>query len=334
MNIAYIGIDVSKDTLSIDAGALGTRTIPNTPADIRKALKGIVRKAGDTPPHICFEATGPYTHALVKECCALPFSILNPYLVSQFAKSLGSAKTDPIDAGIIRRYAEVKRPEASPKPRESIARIRRLLTERNALTKSLVLFGAVVEGGAAKHARQAIKAVGRLVKKIDAEIDKAGEADEETAGLVDALDGVTGVGRLTAVIVAAQVPEIGTLGRRKAGKLAGLAPFTRQSGRWKGKAFIGGGRKDVRNALYMPAMVARRYNPDLQTLHTRPTAKGKPCKVAMTAVMRKLFCHLDAVARKHKAARAASGPTPSFLPSASPRTPISSPPVSPLQQPT
>ena len=308
--VAYIGIDVSKETLDIDAGVLGAMKINNAPAEIRKALKAIARKVGaDATPRFCFESTGPYGNALAAQCHAagLRCSVLNPYKVACFAKSVANAKTDRIDAALIRRYAEARRPEPAAAPNKALAEVEKLVLTRDALVKCSVILRAVMDtlrGSAGARVMEGVIAfLERKADKYKELIEAAVEKDEEAAGLVKALRKVKGVGALTAAAVAAGMPEIGTLGRRKAAALAGLAPYVRESGMYKGMARIGGGRKRVRTALFMPATVAIQHDPMMKALHQREIAKGKPYKVALTAAMRRLLCRLESVAKEHLAKR-------------------------------
>jgi len=307
--IVYIGIDVSKDTLDIDAGDLGVMRIGNTPAEVRKAVKAITRKAQGRRLHACFESTGQYHAMLEGECryMGIAHSVLNPYKVACFAKSVAHAKTDAIDAHAIRRYAEVRRPAPTPPPGKAIADLDGLVLLREALVKTNVALRATLETvrrpAAARPVRRAIACGEKQIAEYDRLIAEAVEADKEVSGLVSALSAVKGVGTLTAAKVAAWMPEIGRLGRRKAAALAGLAPHTRESGKWKGRSRIGGGRKGVRDALFMPATVARRHDPYMKRAYERLVGNGKPYKVAMTAIMRMLICHLEAVAKDYYAKR-------------------------------
>jgi Transposase and inactivated derivatives len=315
--VVYIGIDVSKDTLDIDAGeSTGTMKIGNAPAEIRKALKAAARKAGGTP-HACFESTGQYHAALAEECrkAGVAYSILNPYKVACFAKSVAHAKTDAIDAAVIRRYAEVRRPEPTPPPGKASSGLDALLVMREAVVKANValcaVLGTVRCAAARKPMERAIACNKKQVAEYDRLVAEAVEADAELAGLVGALRAVKGVGTLTAAKVAAWMPEIGTLGRRRVAALAGLAPRTRESGKWKGQSRIGGGRKEVRDALFMPATSARRHDPHMRDAYKLLIARGKPQKVAQAAAMRMLLCRLESVAREYRAKR---GPALAPLP--------------------
>ena len=308
--VVYIGIDVSKGTLDIDTRDFGAMRIANTPVEVRKALSALARKAGpEGTPQVCFESTGPYTGALVAECQAkaIAYSILNPHKVACFARSVAHAKTDRADASAIRRYAEVKRPAPARPPGKALARLDEFILAREATVKSLValksVLGTITDPAVMKHTRRIVAILERKVAGFDRLIAEAVQADAEISGLVGALGGVKGVGALTAAKAAAWMPEIGTPGRRKAAALTGLAPHTRESGQWKGKAGTGGGRKHVRDALYMAALSAITHDPVQEGFYRRLRDRGAPGKVALTAVMRKLVCHLDAVARAHYARR-------------------------------
>jgi transposase len=236
----------------------------------------------------------------------LRYSILNPSKVRHFATSMAQAKTDALDARIIRLYSEVKRPAPTPTPHKVLAELDALVLAREAVMKSAIALRSTLEtlnGAAAKPIQRIVAFNEKRIAEYDRLIAEAVGMDTEVSGLIDALGEVKGVGVLTAVKIVSGVPEIGRLGRRKAAALVGLAPHTRESGKWKGKSRIGGGRKRVRVALFMPATTAIRYNPEMKRVHTHLMAKGKPYKVALTAVMRRLICHLDSVAKGYYAKR-------------------------------
>jgi transposase len=305
--IEYIGIDVSKETLDIDAGSLGAAKIANTPAQVRKTLAQFTRKA-TLPLQVCFESTGPYIRPLVAVCQAksMPYSVLNSQRVSSFAKALASAKTDAIDAYLIRLYAQVRRPAPTPILRKALVELDKLVLARDAIVKCNVALTGTLEtltGSPAKLMRRVIAANKKKIDECGRLIAKTVKSDEETAGLVSALTGVIGVGELTAVKVISGMPELGHLGRRRVSSLAGLAPHTRESGHFKGKARTGGGRKSVRDALFMAATVAIRFDPEMKRFHEGLMARGKPYMVALTAVMRKMLCHLESVAKAYYAQR-------------------------------
>ena len=310
--VAYVGVDVSKDTLSIDAGPAFTGTVSNCAKEIRGWLRKLPKHLGtEHTVVVCFESTGPYGEQLFLQCCeaGVPACILNPAQVRQYAKAMSeSAKTDPIDARVIRLFAECRKPEPSPAPSRAEVSLRKLILVRSALMKSIVQLSGTLDSvnshEAGKLLAKSITALRKQVKELDGRIVQAATSDERLAGLVKALSGIEGVGVLTAATVVALVPEIGTLGRRRSAAIAGLAPFTRDSGRFKGKTFVTGGRAEVRRSLFMPATVAVRFNPVLKDAYANLRKNGKPYKVAITAIMRRLFAHMDAVAAqwlKHQA---------------------------------
>ena len=303
--IVYIGVDVSKESLSFDAATMFVGDIPNTSAKIQAVLRKLAKKAGEaTTLHVCLEATGPYGELLLDEChkAGIRASVLNPAKVRLYAKAISeSAKTDPIDARVIRLFAETRKPEPAPPSSAACKNLRKLVLAREALSKTLAQLAGTLEsvdGPAAKSLRNLAAAAEKEIAALDAVIARTLKEDARLNGLSSALCEIKGIGILTSAKIIALVPEIGTLGRRRATALAGLAPFTRQSGKWKGRSFIGGGRSEVRRALFMPATSARIHDPIQKAFYEKLTAKGKPYKVALTAIMRKLFCHMDSVAAR------------------------------------
>jgi len=146
-----------------------------------------------------------------------------------------------------------------------------------------------------RHCKQRLDQIARHVEALDAEIAAIIAADPTLARRHEILSSIDGVGTLTANQLIATMPELGALENKQAASLAGLAPIARQSGQWKGKSFIRGGRANVRQALYMPALVAARFNPDLKAKYRQLIAAGKPAKVAITAVMRKIIVTANAL---------------------------------------
>lgn len=303
--VVYVGVDVSKETLSVDADRLFKGDLPNTEKGFRKLI-GALRKAAPCGIlHVVFESTGPYGSRLFSALCreGVLASQLNPAKVRHFARAMSqTAKTDRIDARVIRLFAEAKRPEPDRAPSEGECGIRQLVLARNALMKSLVQLTGTLESLTDTEAAAYVKKLARTardeIRRIEKAIAATAKKEARLAGLVGELAKIEGVGGLTAATVVSLVPELGTLGRRNAAALAGLAPFTRASGKWKGRAFVSGGRDSLRRALFMPATVASRCNPVLKSVYERLRKAGKPYKVAITAVMRKLFAHMDCVAAK------------------------------------
>ena len=151
-----------------------------------------------------------------------------------------------------------------------------------------------------RHNKQGLVQIKKQIGDIDAAIDLLIHTLPETARAMEILKSIPGIGQISAATVLIQMPEIGTMTRKQVASLTGVAPMTRQSGKWQGKSFIQGGRKAVRDALYMPALVAARYNPDLKAKYDKMIASGKPPKIALTALMRKLIETANALIKADK----------------------------------
>lgn len=297
-SIIYAGLDIHKETLVLHISGRDA-TLPNTPAGHRKLLN-VLEKHGS--PHVVCEASGGYERQIVAalHTAGVPVSVLNPAQVRNFAKALGQrAKTDPLDARLLSRCGDILQPKPTP-PRSKHERqlvelvryrlqlIEKLLTERQQ--------SEMIELAALR--RQSSSLVRRMeadLAKVDALLSKLRKESEQIAAKCQRLTDVIGVGEQTALSLLAEMPELGTLNRRQAAALAGLAPHPRQSGQWVGKASISGGRAQVRRTLYMAALSAARFHPTLSQFYQRLRMSGKPFKVALTAVMRKLLVILNLV---------------------------------------
>jgi transposase len=252
---------------------------------------------------VAVEATGGFETVVVASLAAasLPVVVVNPAQVRAFARALGQrAKTDPIDAQVIAHFAAATRPQVRPLPDATTQALADLVTRRRQIIQMIVAERAREE----RASPRARKSIGRLLKTLQAELSELnGEIDETVRGSPvwrekeDLLASVPGVGPVTARTMLAELPELGQLDRRQIAALAGLAPFTRQSGQWRGKSFIGGGRASVRAVLFMAAMTATRHNPLLRAFHQRLRSAGKPKMVAIIAVARKLLTILNAMMR-------------------------------------
>ena len=301
MDTIVVGIDVSKDRLDVHVRPAGTVLSYSRDATGVEALAGEL--GGVAPQLIAVEATGGFETVVVASLAAagLPVVTVNPAQVRLFADAIGQrAKTDPIDAAVIAHFAEATRPQVRPLPDAATQALADLVTRRRQIIQMIV-----AEGQREKRASpRARKSIQRLLKTLRAELAELNtEIDETVRGSPlwrekeDLLSSVPGVGPGTVSTMLAELPELGSLDRRKIAALAGLAPFTRQSGKWRGKSFIGGGRASVRAALFMAAMSAMRWNPTLRAFHQRLRTAGKPKMVALIAVARKLLTILNAIIR-------------------------------------
>ena len=253
---------------------------------------------------IVLEATGGFETTVAGTLCAagLPLAVVNPRQIRDFARATGRlAKTDALDAAVIAHFADAVRPEPRPLPDAQARTLGELVTRRRQIVEMMA-----VERGRRKRltSRRMIKSVDRLLKALQRELsDLEEDLDDTVRGTPawreteDLLKSVPGVGDVTARTLIADLPELGTLDRKKIAALVGVAPFNRDSGTLRGKRTIWGGRANVRAALYMAALVASRHNPVLRRFYQRLVQAGKPKKVALTAVMRKLLTILNAIVR-------------------------------------
>jgi transposase len=300
----FVGIDVSKDRLDVHVRPSGeVFAVARDSAGIEELLG---RLGAQKPDIVAVEATGGFETVVAASLggAGLPVVVVNPAQVRSFAQALGKrAKTDPIDAAVIAHFIEATRPQVRQLPDEETMALADLVARRRQIVQ---MIGA--ERQREKRAnRRMKKSILRLLKalqkeltEIDQDIDDSVRGSPLWREKEDLLASVPGIGPTIARTIIAELPEIGTLDRRQIAALCGLAPFTRQSGQWRGRSFIAGGRVTVRTALFMGAMVAARYNPVLKDFRDRLVQTGKPKMVAIIAVARKLLTILNAIIRDKK----------------------------------
>jgi transposase len=295
-----VGIDVSKHELVIAIDPSGEQwTSGGEPA----ALDVLVARLQALAPQlIVLEATGGYERPLAAACTVaqLPVAIVNPRQVRAFAQALGrTAKTDAIDATVLAAFGARVQPAPRPVPDADtlalaalVARRRQLLemlgAERNRLAQTPT-------GPVARDLRQLIRWLERRLGHVETDLTDRIQRSPVWRVHDNLLQSVPGIGPTVARTLLAELPELGTLNRRAIAALAGVAPFNRDSGQWRGRRAIWGGRAPVRAALYMAALVATRHNPVLARFYQRLRAAGKPAKVALVAVMRRLLTILNAI---------------------------------------
>lgn len=305
MDSIIVGIDVSKDRLDIALRPSGEAFAVERNA---AGLELLAARLSALSPHIvALEATGGFetVAAAALAAAGLPVVIVNPAQIRAFAKAIGQrAKTDPIDAAVIAHFAEATKPEPRPLPDEATRLLADLVARRRQIVE---MIGAerqrekrVTIARLKKSIVRLVKALEKELTSLDTDIDDAVRGSPAWREKEDLLASVPGVGPIIARTLIAELPELGHLGRKQIAALAGLAPFTRQSGKWRGKSFIGGGRTVVRTALFMGAMVAKQHNPVLKAFFDRLVAAGKPKMVAIIAVARKLLTILNAVLRDNQ----------------------------------
>ena len=299
MTETTIGVDVSKDTLDAHRHPDGDgRRFANNAA----GHKALIAWIGSAATRIVFEPTGPYHGALERALAkaSLPVVKVNPRQARRFAEATGKlAKTDRMDAALLARMGALLQLEARPVHGELIAELKQLLIAREALVKDRTAAknrAKTVSLAVLKRQNaERLKHIERQIAAVEVEIECRIKACPELASRFTILTSIPGVARLTAFVLLIEMPELGSMEPGQAASLSGLAPVARQSGRWTGKAFIRGGRANVRQALYMPALVAMRFNPDLKAKYAQLVGAGKPAKVAITAIMRKLIVMANAL---------------------------------------
>jgi transposase len=296
MEKVTVGIDVSKDRLDIAVRPGGDVFVVERNA---AGLDSLVERLQQLAPHlVALEATGGFETVVAAALSAagLPLVVVNPAQIRSFAKALGKrAKTDPIDAAVIAHFAEAAAPELRPLPDDETRLLADLVARRRQI---IAMIGAERQREKRATAKSLKQSIARLIKalvkeltSVDTDIGEAMRGSPVWREKEDLLASVPGIGPVIARTLIAEMPELGQLDRKQIAALAGLAPWTRQSGQWRGKSFIGGGRVGVRCALFLGAMVAARHNPTLKAFFERLVAAGKPKMVAIVAVARKLLEH-------------------------------------------
>lgn len=303
----YIGIDVSKAHLDIatDDGQTAFR-VNNDEAG---QLQALGRLQELSPTLVVLEATGGFELELVLLLGTnkVPVAVVNPRQVRDFAKAFGIlAKTDAIDARVLARFAATTKPAPQPLPDEQSLVLEALLLRRRQLVSMLATernrLGAfsVTRRPHGRRAVESIQATIQWLQKqlesIDNEIQDQLKNSPLWREKEDLLRSVPGVGPVTARTLLVDLPELGTLDRKRIAALVGVAPFNRDSGGIRGKRRITGGRASVRSALYMACVASLRCNPVVKALYDRLHAT-KPVKVALVACMRKLLTILNAMVR-------------------------------------
>ena len=297
----YLGVDVAKHELVLDL--LNTiHRFENSASGIRKLLSTIARHPGCSCFQIVCEPSGGYEQPLVYAAlkAACPISLVQPLRVRRYAQALGLlAKSDPIDARLLSRFGSDLKPAALDPIDEDRCKLLELLNRRDELIATIQC-----ENNRAEHHADALclrqhRALVKLLEKqlvaIESAIRHLIASNASLAAAQRLLCQVQGVGVQTSSVLLAQMPELGRIGRQQIGALAGLAPYDRDSGMTSKKRFIQGGRAKVRRVLYMAALTAARCNPFLHPCYQRLRASGKPVKVALIAIARKLLIHLNSL---------------------------------------
>ncbi len=297
----FVGIDVSKAALDVHVLPEGDAfQVARNAAGIDDLVHKLTAYA---PRLVALEATGGFETVVAAGLAAakLPVAVVNPAQVRAFAHALGKrAKTDLIDALVIARFAEAAKPEPRALANEQTQQLADLVARRRQIVQMLTAERnrqRQASSRTAKSCARLIAALERELADVNGEIDDAVRGSPVWLEKQELLRSVPGVGPVVARTLLAELPELGALDRRRIAALCGLAPWTRQSGQWRGKSFIGGGRSSVRSALFMAALVASKRSPAFAAFYQRLIGRGKAKLAALIAVARKLLVVLNAVLR-------------------------------------
>jgi transposase len=297
----FVGIDVSKDQLDI------AQTPAGPPWAVANSGDGIAelvdRLQALEPSLVVLEATGGYESAVVAALMAasLPVVVVNPRQARDFARAMNRlAKTDRIDAQVLADFGEAVRPELRALPDAALRELSALLRRRQQLIEMLTAErnrSFLAAGPVRKSIAEHVQWLEHRLKDINRDLDDAVRATPGWQEREDLLRGQKGVGPVLSRVLTADLPELGRLNRKRISALVGVAPLNRDSGQFRGRRMIWGGRPTVRAALYMGTLVATRHNPAIRAFYQRLIASGKPKKLALTACMHKFLIILNGIVR-------------------------------------
>lgn len=300
-----IGVDISKATLDAHAYPIGqAHSVPNTPAGFKVLLKWL---ANFDVARLVFEPTGAYHHDFERAVgnAGIGLCKINPLQARRYAQSRGKrAKTDAVDAAMLARMGHEFNLETKPIVSQAIDDMKELSVARLALIKDRTATmnrQHTQRNPLLKRLSKArITQINKHIEEIDAAIAAILATQPDLKEKEKILLSIPGIGSAAARALIIDMPELGTIKNDQAASLVGVAPFNKESGAYKGQSRIGGGRAHVRQALYMPALVACRYNPDLKAKYDALVKAGKPAKKAIIAILRKLIVLANALLSKRK----------------------------------
>lgn len=298
-----LGVDISKDSLDVHLHPSG---LESRFANDKKGFSALIKwLRAHIVTRIVFEPTGAYHRGFETRFLDAGFTLakVNPRHARRFAEAMGTqAKTDRVDARLLARFGAMSDPRPLVQTSPTFNEMKDLLAARRALIKDRTAAQnrartpslALLKAQSGERLRQ----VDRQIAAIDAALRERIQADPDAKARLAILVSIPGLGEITAIALLIDMPELGALENKEAASLAGLAPIARESGQWRGKRSIRGGRAELRHALYMPALVAAHFNADLKAVYLRLKDAGKPAKVALVAVMRKLLILANALLKK------------------------------------
>jgi transposase len=299
------GVDISKDALDVFVHPQGAKARFSNDAKGFKAL--IAWLGGDAIKRIVYESTGAYHRAFERRMAEAGFALakVNPARARRFAEAIGQiAKTDPVDAAMLARMGALLEPRQTTPPSQNVDAMKQLIVARRGLVKDLVAaknrFQIRTLPLLKRHLKQRLAQIERQIEAIDQALEERLAQDSALKARFDILITIPGLGATSAVALLLEMPELGALENKSAASLAGLAPIARDSGKWKGERRIGGGRAYVRRVLYMPALVAMRWNREFKVKYAALVAAGKPKKLAIAVIMRKLVILANVLLRDNR----------------------------------
>jgi len=298
----FVGIDISKERLDVGVRPSGERfVVTHDEAGLAELVK---RLQAARPELVVLEATGGYEQIVLAALvgAGLPAVAVNPQQVRHFARALGQrAKSDPIDADVMAHFGEAVRPVVRPLADDAMRTLGELVTRRrqivDMITAESMRRQQVSSRRIARGIDRHLTGLRKELSAIERDLDDAVRGTPAWREKEDLLISVSGVAEVVARTLIAELPELGTTDRRQISALVGVAPYTQESGKWRGKRHIAGGRASVRTALYMATLTAIRCNPVIAPYYRRLLAAGKIKKVAIVACMRKLLVILNAMMR-------------------------------------
>ena len=300
-NEINVGVDTGKTQLDIYIRPLDIYfTVSNDEKGINKAVKEIKKHK---PTRIVIEATGRLEQAFIIACAkeTLPFVIANPVRIKKFAGSVGQlAKTDKLDAKLIAHYSEAIKPELSTLKPETLRQMSDLLSRRCQLMEMRTMEKnrlQIMPKTVANTINPMLTAINNQLTKIDNKMTKLIEQCDEYKIKNDIIQSVPGVGNVVAFSLLSNMPELGYITNKQAAALVGVAPINKESGIFKGKRMIRGGRHQIRTAMFMSMMSAMQCNPIFKATYQRLVAAGKPKKIAIIACVRKMIVILNSMVR-------------------------------------
>ena len=300
----FVGIDVSKDCLDVAVRPTGEAwQLPHN----SRGINDLVERLGELAPQlVVLEATGGMEMALAGELAAskLAIAVVNPRHVRDFARAAGKlAKTDALDAQVLAHFAEAMRPASRPLPDDASQELRALMARRRQLVEMITAEKNRLRTAAPRirpKVQEHIRWLEESLVDLDRDMGDFMRSSPMWRDKDQLLRSTPGVGPVLSMTLLSDLPELGALNRGEIAALVDVAPFNRDSGALRGKRTVWGGRRQVRAALYMAALVATRYNPVLRDFYQRLCEAGKPKKVALTACMRKLLTILNVMVKHNR----------------------------------